>query len=62
MPRTLAEALAVIRAMHHAVTSLRHLEVTEMVQDGREAEFDALVRSILCHSAPVIRGKVVTNL
>lgn len=54
-PKTLAEALAVIRAMHKALLAFRNPEF-DLIAPGRDGEFDDRVKAVLAHSAPVIKA------
>lgn len=54
-PKTLPEALNVIRAMHTDLLAFRHPEF-DMIAPGREGDFDDRVKSVLAHSAPVIKA------
>ena len=51
-PKTLAEALEVIRSMHNDLLAFRNPEF-DLITPGREGEFDDRVRAVLAHSAPV---------
>ena len=51
-PKTLAEALEVIRSMHNDLLAFRNPEF-DLITPGREGEFDDRVKAVLAHSAPV---------
>lgn len=55
LPRTLAEALDVIRTIHHELLSFRNPEF-DLIATGREGEFDDRVKAVLAHSAPIIKS------
>lgn len=52
-PKTLAQALDVIRVMHNALLAFRNPEF-DLIAPGREGDFDDRVKAVLAHSAPVI--------
>lgn len=54
-PKTLPEALNVIRAMHTDLLAFRNPEF-DLIALGREGDFDDRVKAVLAHSAPVIKA------
>ena len=59
-PQTLAEALEVIRSMHHDLLAFRNPEF-DLITPGREGEFDDRVKAVLAHSAPVFINMTTTD-
>ena len=60
-PQTLAEALDVIRSMHHDLLAFRNPEF-DLITPGREGEFDDRVKAVLAHSAPVFKADCAAAL
>lgn len=55
-PKTLAEALDVIRAMHNDLTAFRCPDFYPYINEAMAGEFDERVTAVLAHSAPVIKA------
>ena len=55
-PKTLPEALDVIRAMHKKLITFRCPEFMELIKDDAGGKFDDAVKDVLALSAPLIRS------
>ena len=55
-PKTLPEALDVIRAMHGGLIAFRCPDFYNFINPDKAGEFDERVKAVLAHSAPVIKA------